>query len=145
MPHHHRALIAFASWLALSSPAAASDTAYKAWFDSIHLEGWTYQSMNDTTMLLTKPGPPGGTGSRRIWARYEFYEPQRSTNGAARSGGYLEEVDCQQQRSRTLQFTEYAAPNLSGATVGGGNIDSSWTYALPGTFQTRLIALACAD
>ncbi len=101
------------------------------------------------TLMFTPPVTPGQGNQAHIWVRWEF--TQRRNGPGTPTGPFtylsavsLDEVDCADMRSRTLQTTFYAGAGMSGAATTSTQ-PSEWQYQVPGTMGDHEAQFACAS
>lgn len=80
---------------------------------------------------------PMAGGIRRIWSRADYTRPL-GQSGAWRTLA-LDEYDCAQGRTRTIQSTGY---DRAGNVVGSGG-SGVWSYTAPGTVADGLLRSVC--
>lgn len=101
-------------------------------------KGWTRQGLtaNESTLLLTKPGPRANL----IWMRQELRVADRLRTMSAVA---LVEVNCTERQTRTVQGTDYTGANMTGTSESwdGGR---GWRYPLPDTLMEVVLDEACS-
>ena len=82
-----------------------------------------------------------GEGIKRIWTKIEM-KMVKNTKG--QSSQVLMELDCQNEKSRTLQASIFAGPNLSGGRVEDYNSrGEDWRYIEPWNFERVVFNYIC--
>lgn len=97
---------------------------------------WTFLAGDEDLRVYYRPASDAPSGSRRGWARYE------NASGRFRSEVILFEVDCAEQRMRSLQAIGYARPNMS-SNPTFRSVYNGWVYVLPGTYNATLFGIWC--
>jgi hypothetical protein len=100
---------------------------------------WTLVTSTDgeAVQMFAQPGPVRG----RIWVRFEMLPGEVD---GSRSARMLWELDCEQQRTRTLSVTFFPEPNMRGRSESISPT-GSWDYAAPDTLAAAGLRYGCGD
>lgn len=77
---------------------------------------------------------------RRVWVLNDMPKPDKDGDRSSRS---FYEVDCQEQRLRSLQASFYKGKMGSGSPSGSSTIPGSWSYAAPDTIGNSVVEVVC--
>lgn len=107
--------------------------------------GWTFIAVSDDTAVFMKDAAPATKGdARRVWTAYESRKVRDRDGFAFRSVQSLGEYDCANARSRTVDETFFAEPNLKGRTWKLPNFKpTEWASPPPGSVGDLRIGFAC--
>ena len=114
----------WAGWVKLSEVGSGTETAYTSYFDP-------------ATVRKTPNG-------RRVWGLKSFAQPQQGSRGTYQSEKLLYEFDCNGERLRVLQWTEYSDPTGDGEMRGTRNDPEQWIVVYPGSIGETRLKAACS-
>jgi hypothetical protein len=126
------------------------------WTQSIDQTGWHFVGASEDgafVVLLRRAGPVPGSSYKRVWYRSEYKIPNHDRRFTADDGTTispletieLEEVDCAQGRTRSIQTTEYENRNLVNRSHTSDAGVSRWSYALPGSIGEAVNQWTCTE
>jgi len=81
-------------------------------------------------------------GKVSVWTLTEYRQREKAGFLSTRSH---KELDCKNQQERTLQFMAYAENKGQGAIVGDISEPNAWQDVVPGTRNSRLLAMVCGN
>lgn len=104
---------------------------------------WTKTGMNDVgTVFYVDPTTIKINGNlRRFWVLAERASPDQDGDLSYRA---VEEVDCQEERQRYLQWDYFRGSMGRGERSGGSNTPGGWNYAAPGTINAIVLKFVCS-
>lgn len=141
-----RGLVIGAAVAALSAGAAlaADGNAPTAYFrSSLAPDGWLYRGTAADQVIFVKQRSSAGPYIR-LWARYEFDEPQTSLSPPFLSMMTYNEFDCAEGRYRALQESFFPSNNLLGKPIAIKNVPTEWAFIPPDTIASSLLRAACS-
>jgi hypothetical protein len=149
---NHRAMAAMVAGILtqLAGIASAQPAPAMPWLQTVEPAGWEYLTATDDTVWFVRSAVQPASGLRRVWIRSENANP--TNEGFFKSAGgtffvsgsvSLQEVDCSEQKQRTLQITYYEKRNMSGETSSRTSEKPSWSYSAPGTVGESWARWAC--
>lgn len=77
-----------------------------------------------------------------VWTLTEYRQREKAGFLSTRSH---KELDCKNQQERTVQYIAYAENKGQGAVVGEINEPNAWQDIAPGTRNSRLLQMVCAE
>ena len=77
-----------------------------------------------------------------LWTLTDYRQREKAGFLSTRSH---KELDCKEQQERTLQYIAYAENKGQGQVVGEINEPNAWQDIVPGTRNSRLLQMVCAE
>lgn len=104
---------------------------------------WVKVSETDSgTVIYVDPSTIRKNGNlRRYWGLHDLARADKDGDLSLRG---LVEVDCKEERRRSLQEDWFRGPMGSGERSGGSNRLGEWTYVAPGTSGETVMKFVCS-
>jgi len=111
---------------------------------SFPLNGWTYLSDSPIAIVFYQHPIEHHGGLPRITTRWEFAKPHANAVGRYMSARLVQEMDCVQGLSRTIDRQARLHHNLEGPLLMAPAAEEPWVAPDPGSLDEVVFKKACA-
>ena len=108
------------------------------------LNGWTYLASAEDGVVFYRFPIQRQSGLPRMSTRWELATARADTTGRFLSVQQVQDMDCIQGLSRTVQRTTYKGHNLVSPIISEPAANAPWVPPEPGTLDEAVFKKACA-
>ncbi len=111
---------------------------------SFPLDGWTYLASDEDGIVFYRFPIQRQAGLPRMSTRWELAKPRANTTGRFLSVRQVQDMDCIQGVSRTVQRATFKGHDLVGPLIDDPAVTEPWIAPGPGSLEELVFKKACA-
>jgi hypothetical protein len=105
-------------------------------------QNWTYVTGNDSAadFYVDADSIKKAGSTRRFWVLQDMKKP---TPNASKSAKTLREIDCTDEKFRSLQYTFFSGKMVTGKLISTTTNASDWHFIEPGSMDKDVMDFVC--